>query len=85
MSTNSRNKMQPLFDQAPSPTDALANIAINPTSSSAHRCLDHIMTSLVRHLHEFAQEVNLTIKKFEVGIKLVGTSIPFLPPRLTAR
>ena len=57
--------------------DDLASTVINATGPKAHYRLAQIMPSLVRHLHELIREVNLTVGEFEMGVKLVGTSIPF--------
>ena len=66
-------------DQAPEgvqPTTAkdgqsLIDQVIAATGPKAHPRLAQIMPSLVRHLHEFAREVNLTVPEWMAAVNIV--------------
>lgn len=45
---------------------------IAATGPKANPRLATIMPSLLRHLHEFAREVNLTVSEWTAGVELVS-------------
>ncbi|KAI1094552.1 aromatic compound dioxygenase [Rostrohypoxylon terebratum] len=47
---------------------------ITATGPNAHDRLKQVMPSLLRHLHDFAREVDLTIAELMVGIELINDS-----------
>lgn len=59
-------KPQPQYD--PDFTDKV----IAATGPNAHKRLAEVMPSLVRHLHDFAREVNLTVDEWMAGVMLVS-------------
>jgi Catechol dioxygenase N terminus len=52
---------------------------IAATGPNAHPRLAQIMPSLLRHLHDFAREVNLTVGEWMLGVEFVSRSRPFKP------
>jgi catechol 1,2-dioxygenase len=54
----------------------LTDKVIAATGPNAHPRLAEIMPSLVRHLHNFAREVNLTVDEWTVAIDLVSSPSP---------
>lgn len=61
--TSTKNAGQSLIDQV-----------IAATGPKAHPRLAQIMPSLVRHLHEFAREVNLTVPEWMAAVDMVCDS-----------
>lgn len=62
--------------QQPTSTSAkegqsLIDQVIAATGPKAHPRLAQIMPSLVRHLHEFAREVNLTVPEWMAAVDMV--------------
>ncbi|KAK3388207.1 Intradiol ring-cleavage dioxygenase [Sordaria brevicollis] len=51
---------------------SLIDQVIAATGPKAHPRLAHIMPSLVRHLHEFAREVNLTIPEWMAAVDMIN-------------
>jgi catechol 1,2-dioxygenase len=64
----SRAAGQPVYD--PTFTDKV----IAATGINANPRLAQIMPSLLRHLHDFAREVNLTIAEWSAGVELVSSA-----------
>ncbi|KAI2626501.1 aromatic compound dioxygenase [Hypoxylon sp. NC1633] len=60
--TNPRPKYDPEF------TDKV----IAATGPNAHPRLKQIMPNLLRHLHDFAREVDLTVAEWTVGVELIN-------------
>jgi hypothetical protein len=58
----------------------LTDKVIAATGPNALPRLAQIMPSLIRHLHEFAREVDLTVDEWTAGVELV--SMTNSPPRL---
>ena len=56
----------------------LTDKVIAATGPNAHPRLAQVMPSLVRHLHDFAREVNLTVDEWTSAVELVR-SIPAYP------
>jgi catechol 1,2-dioxygenase len=54
------------------------------TSANTSPRLQEIMPPLIRHLHEFAREINLTVDEWQLGVDFVRLqtkeSIPLLMP-----
>lgn len=48
------------------------NTVIAATGSNAHPRLAQIMPSLLRHLHDFAREVDLTVAEWSAAVDLVS-------------
>lgn len=56
---------------------SLTDQVIAATGPKAHPRLAQIMPSLVRHLHEFAREVNLTVPEWMAAVDMVcDTDVP---------
>jgi hypothetical protein len=53
---------------------AFTDKVIGATGPNAHPRLAQIMPALVRHLHDFAREVNLTVAEWSAGVELVCLS-----------
>lgn len=58
----------------------LTDKVIAATGPNALPRLAQIMPSLIRHLHDFAREVDLTVDEWTAGVELV--SMTNCPPRL---
>lgn len=58
--------------------------AMGPKTSPRTR---EVMTGLIRHLHDFAREMNLTVTEWMAGVELVCTFLPITPstPTLEAK
>lgn len=50
--------------------------AMGPKASPRMR---EVMTGLIRHLHDFARETNLTVSEWMAGVEMVPLFIPLLP------
>lgn len=50
----------------------LTEMTIAATGPKAHPRLAQIMPSLLRHLHDFAREVDLTVAEWTAGVELVS-------------
>jgi catechol 1,2-dioxygenase len=49
------------------------DMVIAATGQNAHPRLAEIMPSLLRHLHDFAREVDLTVAEWIIGVELVSS------------
>ena len=62
----------------------LTDKVIAATGPNAHPRLAQIMPSLIRHLHDFAREVDLTVDEWTAGVELVSmTNYPHRSSSLT--
>lgn len=52
---------------------AFTEAVVNSTGSSANLRLKEVMPSLIRHLHGFAREVELTVEEWFIGVDFVCT------------
>ncbi|RYP31468.1 hypothetical protein DL767_005759 [Monosporascus sp. MG133] len=59
-------------DQKPKYDPRFTDRVIAATGSGAHPRLAQIMPSLVRHLHDFAREVDLTVDEWTAGVELIN-------------
>lgn len=53
----------------------ITDSVIAATGSSANPRLAAIIPSLVRHLHDFAREVDLTVAEWMAGVELVSQNL----------
>lgn len=58
--------------QKPKYDMALTEEVIAATGPLAHPRLAQILPSLVRHLHDFAREVDLTVDEWMAGVEVVS-------------
>lgn len=56
----------------------LTEQVIAATGPKAHPRLAQIMPSLIRHLHDFAREVDLTVDEWAAGVQMVSVSLLIL-------
>lgn len=66
MSSNSQTSPPHRFD--PNFTDSVIN-AIGPNADPRLRV---VMSSLIRHLHDFTREVELTVDEWMAGVKFIN-------------
>ncbi|RYO88118.1 hypothetical protein DL766_000677 [Monosporascus sp. MC13-8B] len=59
-------------DQKPKYDPRFTDRVIAATGPGAHPRLARIMPSLVRHLHDFAREVDLTVDEWAAGVELIN-------------
>ncbi|RYP11662.1 hypothetical protein DL765_007652 [Monosporascus sp. GIB2] len=59
-------------DQKPKYDPRFTDRVIAATGPGAHPRLAQIMPSLVRHLHDFAREVDLTVDEWAAGVELIN-------------
>ncbi|RYP49179.1 hypothetical protein DL768_005057 [Monosporascus sp. mg162] len=59
-------------DQKPKYDPRFTDRVIAATGPGAHPRLAQIMPSLVRHLHDFAREVGLTVDEWTAGVELIN-------------
>lgn len=59
---------------------AFTDKVIAATGPNAHKRIAEVVPSLVRHLHDFAREVNLTVAEWMAAVEFVRTSLLFLSP-----
>jgi hypothetical protein len=73
--------VQPMLEKHdPNFTDNVI-LAMGPKTSPRMR---EVMTGLIRHLHDFARETNLTVSEWMAGVDMVRYSYPskaFLNPK----
>lgn len=53
---------------------------ITATGPNADKRIAEVVPSLVRHLHDFAREVNLTVAEWMAAVEFVRTSLLILSP-----
>lgn len=53
----------------------LTERVIAATGPKAHPRLAQIMPSLIRHLHDFAREVHLTVDEWAAGVQMVSVGL----------
>ena len=51
---------------------AFSDLVIAATGPKAHPRLKEIMPALIRHVHDFAREVNLTTDEYMAGVTLLN-------------
>ena len=56
----------------PQPNASFTDRVISATGPNANRRLVEVMPSLVRHLHAFAREVNLTVAEWIAAVDFVS-------------
>lgn len=66
MTTNGTQSQEPRYD--PNFTQNVIN-AMGPKTSPR---MKEVMTSLIRHLHDFAREVDLTVDEWSEGVALLN-------------
>ena len=59
---------KPKIEYDPNFTDAV----INATGPKANPRLREVMTALIKHVHDFAREVNLTTDEYMAGVQLLN-------------
>lgn len=64
MATNEKIKIE--YDSA------FTDMVIAATGPKAHTRLKEIMPALIRHVHDFAREVNLTTDEYMAGVTLLN-------------
>jgi catechol 1,2-dioxygenase len=57
---------------------------IAATGPNANRRLAEVMPSLVRHLHAFAREVNLTVAEWTATVEFVSNDTPLSAPPIAS-
>lgn len=67
--SGSESKTRPAYD--PNFTDRV----ISATGPKAHPRVAEIMPSLLRHLHDFAREVDLTVAEWTAAVRFVSTRL----------
>ncbi|RYP80083.1 hypothetical protein DL769_002657 [Monosporascus sp. CRB-8-3] len=72
-------------DRKPEYDPRFTDRVIAATGPGAHPRLAQIMPSLVRHLHDFAREVDLTVDEWAAGVELPKRSPGYLLRRLPPR
>ena len=70
--TNGTNGHQMKLDFDPTFTDSV----ISATGPKANARLAEIVPSLLRHMHDFAREVNLTMDEWMAAIDMVRVGLP---------
>lgn len=61
----------PTLSKKPEYDSAFTDLVIAATGPKANPRLAQIMPSLVRHLHDFAREVDLTVAEWTAGVDMV--------------
>lgn len=72
---------KPKTKQAYDPT--FTDRVIDATGPEAHPRVAEIMPSLLRHLHDFAREVNLTVAEWSAAVDFVSSRSPVALMSLT--